>query len=82
MKNHKIFTLSGYFVLMLLSAFSLVTNILSVVNGSFEQGSLWEKRDLIIFCVVFSIIFLLSLFFFVVWLIRVIKDISINKENK
>jgi len=80
--KRKYLYLTGYFLLMVVSLFSLITDIISIVNHTYEVGTSWVETQMIVFAVVFGLLFLISSFLFIVWLLKVLKDISINKENK
>jgi len=74
--------LLGYFALMGISLFSLITSLLSLFSENYELSNTWIKVEMIIFPVVFTVTLIISTFCFIVWLMRILKDISINRENK
>lgn len=78
----KWFYLVGYFVMMFISAFSLITDLILIFSGEYLDNTPWNKIEMILFVVAFVIIFAVSGFLFIVWLKKILKDISINKENK
>lgn len=80
MMRKKILYLFGYLLLASVSLFSLILDITSLIQASFESPQ--EKFQMIVFAIIFGIIFIISLLLFVSWLFKVLNEIRIVKENK
>ncbi|GEM_PF-3488890 len=80
MMRKRLLYLFGYLLFATISLFMVILNIATLIGATFETTR--EQIQVIVFTVVLGIIFLISLFFFVIWLLRILKDTKINKENK
>jgi hypothetical protein len=79
MRKH-IINVSGYILLAIASMIGVIANLLTLINFDSEIHSIWIKWQAIVFVAVLSILFILAVYFIVVWLIRLIQDIKINRE--
>jgi hypothetical protein len=79
MRKH-IINVSGYILLAIASMIGVIANLLTLINFDSEIHSIWIKWQAIVFVAVLGILFILAVYFIVVWLIRLIQDIKINRE--
>lgn len=79
MRKHFI-NVSGYILLAIASLIGVVANVLTLINYNSEVNSVWIKWQAIVFVAVLGVLFILAIYFIVIWVIRLIQDIKINRE--
>ncbi len=79
MRKH-IINVSGYILLAIASLIGVVANVLTLINYNSEVNSVWIKWQAIVFVAVLGVLFILAIYFIVIWVIRLIQDIKINRE--
>jgi len=75
-----IINLVGFSMLLIAGAIGVVANVLTIIHFDGAVNTIWEKFQAITFIIVLSILCLLSIYFIVVNIKRLIQDIKINKE--
>lgn len=76
----KLLYLFGYLLFATVSLFCVILNVTTLIRATFDTTR--EQIQVIVFTIVLGIIFFISFFLFVIWLLRILKDVKINKESK
>jgi large-conductance mechanosensitive channel len=78
----KIATISAYFIMAVLSLIGFLANGVSLLTGSYQEGTGIAVGPIIAFTVAFGILFAYSIFLIIRQVCRLIADIKIRKENQ
>ncbi len=79
MRKH-IINVAGFVLLAIATVIGILANILILINFDTEINTIWEKWQAIVFIAVLTLLFILAIYFIVIWVIRLIQDIKINKK--
>jgi len=78
--KRKILNIIGFGVMSFASLLGLVSTIVTLIKHESVVDSIWKVWQLGLFAGAFAVMFTLSFFLFIVWILRVIQDCKINKE--
>ena len=79
MRKH-IINVTGYILLAIASIIGIAANIMTLINFDVETHSIWIKWQAIVFIAVMVLLLILAIYFLVIWIIRLIQDVKINRE--
>ena len=79
MRKH-IINVAGFVLLAIATVIGILANILILINFDTAVNTIWEKWQAIVFIAVLTLLFILAIYFIVIWVIRLIQDIKINKK--
>ena len=79
MRKH-IINVTGYSLLAIASFIVITANIMTLINFDVDTHSIWIKWQAIVFISVLGLLLILAIYFMVIWIIRLIQDVKINRE--
>jgi len=78
----KIAAIAAYFIMGVLSLIGFLLNGVSLITGSYQDGTGIAVGPIIAFTVAFGILLVYAIFLIIRAVCRLIYDIKIRKENK